>query len=151
METHNWHHMTLSTTLHSPKVVESLLATEEAEDWSKVRSPSRAKRRLKRGFKQNIVHYRKPACFFIKADNTYYIHPEIMEELRRHTSNKFDEYLMKSYSSIFNKCFSILSYTENWSDQIGWRVERGTGWIGKRWRFGVQSSRLNTSRLTINN
>ena len=33
----------------------NLPATKRIEDWSKSRSPSRAKRRLKRGFKQHLI------------------------------------------------------------------------------------------------
>lgn len=101
MDTFNLNDLKLANSLHLPRFVESWLATEEAEDWSKVRSPARAKRRLKRGFKQNIKFYRKPACFFIKADNTYYIHPELMKELRKRTSEMADDYFTKSFSSIF--------------------------------------------------
>lgn len=34
---------------------------------------------MKRGFPQNVRHYRKPACFLNTMDNTYYIHPELMD------------------------------------------------------------------------
>lgn len=86
MTTFNWFDMKREVTFGNPRVIESLHATEPAEDWSKVRSPARARRRLKRGFPQNIRHYRKPACFFIKAENAYCIHPELMKALREHTS-----------------------------------------------------------------
>lgn len=101
-DTISWKDIKINTTFHLPKFVESLSATEEAEDWSKVRSPARAKRRLKRGFQQNIRRYRKPACFFVKAKNTYYIHPELAKELRNRTKDHFDSTLMKSYGAILH-------------------------------------------------
>jgi hypothetical protein len=61
-------------------IVESLHATEAYEDWSRVRSPARARRRLKRGFRQNIVHMRKPAAF--RINGVIYAHPEIIRALR---------------------------------------------------------------------
>lgn len=61
-------------------IVESLHATEAHEDWSRVRSPARARRRLKRGFRQNIVHMRRPAAF--RINGVIYAHPEIVRQLR---------------------------------------------------------------------
>lgn len=94
MNTFNWYDMEQRQMLALPRFVESILATEAAEDWSRVRSPSRAKRRLKRGFRQNIRHYRKPACFFIKAENVYYIHPELMKAMRQEIGEKMDRKIM---------------------------------------------------------
>jgi hypothetical protein len=82
-----------------PRFVESPLATSEAEDWSRVRSPSRAKRRLKRGFPQNIRRYRKPACYFVKAENVYYIHPELMKAMREEIGEKMDRAMTHQISS----------------------------------------------------
>lgn len=67
-------------------IVETLTATEPFEDWSRVRSPSRAVRRLKRGFRQNIVHRRKPAAFQING--VVYAHPEIVRQLRQATQER---------------------------------------------------------------
>jgi hypothetical protein len=41
--------------LTSARIVENASLVDYVEDWSRVRSPSRARRRLKRGFRQNIV------------------------------------------------------------------------------------------------
>lgn len=101
MTTFNWYDMTRRVSFTAPRFVESILATEPAEDWSRVRSPSRAKRRLKRGFRQNIRHYRKPACFFIKAENVYYIHPELMRALRARCAEQVDEKVMREFGVAF--------------------------------------------------
>ena len=63
------------------KIVETLAAVERSEDWSRVRSPSRAARRLKRGFRQNIVRTVKPSC--MKVGGVLYAHPDFVKELRR--------------------------------------------------------------------
>ena len=64
------------------QIVETVHATEPAEDWSRVRSPARAKRRMNRGFPQNVVYYRKPAGFM--SGHTLYAHPEFVRELKAH-------------------------------------------------------------------
>ncbi len=99
MTTFNWYDMTRQVSFAAPRFVESILATEAAEDWSRVRSPPRAKRRLKRGFPQNIRHYRKPACFFVKAENVYYIHPELMRVLRKEMGERWDRMITQEFYS----------------------------------------------------
>lgn len=71
-----------------PKVIETLDATTPAEDWSRVRSPGRARRRMKLGHRQNIRHYRAPAAYML--DGNFYVHPEVMKELRRSTEMRMD-------------------------------------------------------------
>lgn len=68
--------------------VETESATEAAEDWSRVRSPSRARRRMKRGFPQNVRHYRKPAAY--QMDGVTYIHPRLMKALRERIDDATD-------------------------------------------------------------
>lgn len=68
--------------------VETENATEAAEDWSRVRSPSRARRRMKRGFPQNVRHYRKPAAY--QMDGVTYIHPRLMKVLRERIDDATD-------------------------------------------------------------
>lgn len=62
------------------RVQESIHATEPAEDWSRVRSPSRAIRRMKQGHRQNVRYYRKPSAYQIGG--VIYAHPEIIRTLR---------------------------------------------------------------------
>lgn len=62
--------------------VESDLMTVLAEDWSRVRSPSRAIRRRKRGFRQNIRYYQAPDPD-LKVMGTKIIgHPVTLSEFR---------------------------------------------------------------------
>lgn len=63
-----------------PEIRETATAVEAFEDWSRVCSPSRAARRLKRGFRQNIERRYKPAAFQIAG--VIYAHPEIVKALR---------------------------------------------------------------------
>lgn len=53
------------------------------EDWSKVRSPGRAKRRRKRGFKQNIKAMYAPKKEAYRVGNTLYMHPAMAAEARK--------------------------------------------------------------------
>lgn len=52
------------------------------EDWSRVRSPSRAIRRMKRGFRQNIVHRRRPDPRLFRIGDMVIMHPETLTALR---------------------------------------------------------------------
>lgn len=60
-------------------IVSSPLAVKAEEDWSKVRSPARARRRRRRGFRQNIVVVDRPAMFEIGG--VLHVHPSIYRAL----------------------------------------------------------------------
>lgn len=66
-------------------IVESLLMVEKVEDWSKVRSPSRARRRLRQGHPQNIIIRHVPRKDAITMDGgiTYHMHPETARACRQ--------------------------------------------------------------------
>lgn len=68
------------------EIRETMTAVEKVEDWSRVRSPSRAARRLKRGFRQNIVTRYKPAAFNING--VIFAHPEIVRTLADATKRR---------------------------------------------------------------
>lgn len=52
------------------------------EDWSRVRSPGRARRRLRKGYRQNVRTYYTPRKDFMQtADGTTYVHPVTMRAL----------------------------------------------------------------------
>lgn len=74
--------------------------TEEYEDWSGCRSVARAKRRRKRGHRQNVVIRSKPRSEFWhdKINNIVYCHPEaykklqeIVKEVGRKTREKLED------------------------------------------------------------
>lgn len=56
------------------KIVQSIHLTIPYEDWSGVRSPSRAIRRQKRGFRQNIRHLRVPDPKVIMIHGVAHMH-----------------------------------------------------------------------------
>ena len=67
------------------RIIESWHMVDRTEDWSRVRSPSRAARRLRRGYRQNIKITETPKKEAISSDGglTLIIHPEMARELRR--------------------------------------------------------------------
>jgi hypothetical protein len=54
------------------------------EDWSQVRSPSRAERRRRQGHAQRIRYYYKPSPDLLRLpDGSYVGHPETVARLRQ--------------------------------------------------------------------
>lgn len=70
-----------------PQIRESYALTDTVEDWSGVRAPSRAIRRRKRGFRQNIrfVQVPKPDAYVI--DGVMYVHPVTLARARANPLN----------------------------------------------------------------
>lgn len=68
------------------QIFEDWLMVDIKEDWSRVRSPARARRRRWK-HKQNIdiVHVPKPEA--IRMGNKVYMHPEMAAELRRQVAS----------------------------------------------------------------
>jgi hypothetical protein len=63
------------------RVIETLTMVEDYDDWSRVRSPSRARRRQKYGYRQNIVRRQRPKREAVIIAGTLYIHPETARTL----------------------------------------------------------------------
>lgn len=63
------------------KIITDVNMTVPAQDWSRVRSPSRAVRRLRRGFPQNIRHWRKPSPNAFCIGDKWIMHPSMAEKL----------------------------------------------------------------------
>lgn len=70
--------------LWSVRIIENeLLTIGPFEDWSRVRAPSRAARRRKRGHRQNIQIYYKPDPNILQLpDGTLVAHPVTARNLR---------------------------------------------------------------------
>lgn len=66
--------------LGAMRVVEDPLVVERVEDWSRCRSPSRARRRHTRGIATRLRVIDKPACF--AAGDTLYMHPDLARQVR---------------------------------------------------------------------
>lgn len=65
------------------RVIEDASMADIREDWSRVRSPSRAARRRKKGYRQNIDYVLVPKTVVIRLGNTLVMHPEIARKLRQ--------------------------------------------------------------------
>lgn len=81
--------------LASLRLIETLDAVEIVEDWSAVRSPSRAARRRRQGHPQRIKITHKPRAF--QVGDTVYIHPAMAIELRRSLGNQRDRDLTNAF------------------------------------------------------
>jgi hypothetical protein len=77
------------STFAGVRIIESAEAYEPIEDWSRVRSPSRAERRRQQGHRQNIIIRHKPIALQ-HVDGTLIVHPAIADQLRREISAKMD-------------------------------------------------------------
>lgn len=65
------------------RIIEDASLTDPYEDWSGVRSPSRARRRMGRGHRQNVVIKRTPKKdAYIIGNHTIVMHPVMAAELR---------------------------------------------------------------------
>ncbi len=76
-------------TFSAVRIIESVEAYEPVEDWSRVRSPSRAERRRRQGHRQNIEIRHKPIALQ-HADGYFIVHPAIADQLRREIKAKMD-------------------------------------------------------------
>lgn len=65
----------------SMPIFESVVMTKPFEDWSEVRSPSRARRRLKRGFPQRIRYVQIPDPQLYVFNGAVHGHPETVKKL----------------------------------------------------------------------
>lgn len=77
----------------SVKIVESVYMTEVIEDWTRVRSPSRAKRRMRYGHRQNIQYHTVPRRDVISLDGgrTLVCHPAVLRELGKRLSQDMEK------------------------------------------------------------
>lgn len=81
--------------MQAVRVIETVNATTPYEDWSKVRSPSRTRRRLKRGFpNRNIVTRQKPAAY--RLNGVLYVHPEIARAVHQVMAHRIDESIRRA-------------------------------------------------------
>jgi len=74
------------------RIIEDSNLVDYVEDWSKVRSPSRARRRRKRGFAQNIqmsaVALQK--VYSLDGGKTLVMHPDIARAFERQLQRDMD-------------------------------------------------------------
>jgi hypothetical protein len=77
------------------RIVETTNATERIEDWSRVRSPARARRRMKQGHRQNVRITEKPAAY--QAGDTMYVHPEFARALKQRLARDVERDMEHSF------------------------------------------------------
>lgn len=63
------------------QIIENEFMTVAAEDWSRVRSPSRARRRMSLGHRQNVRYYQAPDPTLLYTDDTIVGHPETLKRV----------------------------------------------------------------------
>lgn len=69
------------------QIIVSEYLVDTIEDWSDCRSPSRAKRRRKRGFAQRVRTVQVPKKDAFIMDSKIMMHPEIYKEFKRKMDN----------------------------------------------------------------
>lgn len=74
-----------------PRFVESrALVVDAGEDWSKVRSPGRARRRRLQGHRQNISRRYEPSPDGFQVEGTVFAHPATLARWRRELRAQID-------------------------------------------------------------
>ena len=87
-------------------VPNSLLYTVE-EDWSEVRSPSRAARRRKQGHKQRIRIWHKPdPKFYHLDDGTVIAHPETIRFAQAELAKRSEVKARQMHNNLFYGAFT---------------------------------------------
>jgi len=90
------------------KIIVSEYLVDTIEDWSDCRSPSRAKRRLKRGFPQRLKTRSVPKKDAFIFDHKAMMHPELYEEFKRKLNNdKRSNFETKTESETRHSNFSM--------------------------------------------
>jgi len=64
-------------------IVTNRLLTVPAEDWSRVRSPGRARRRMRQGFRQNVRYYDAPTPKAMVIGGVIYVHPDMLDAIMK--------------------------------------------------------------------
>jgi hypothetical protein len=69
--------------LNGMRIIEDWAMVDAVEDWSRVRSPARARRRMRYGHKQNVVIRHVPKKAAYQVDGNLIMHPEMARALRQ--------------------------------------------------------------------
>lgn len=64
------------------RIVETIHMVDTVEDWSDVRSPSRAARRRRQGHKQRIKFMTVPKPYGIESNGVLFVHPDTARQIR---------------------------------------------------------------------
>jgi hypothetical protein len=83
------------------RIIRDINMTDTVEDWSRVRSPSRARRRRKLGHPQNIVWREVPKKDAFKIGDALVMHPETAKALNAMIEKQMEEAFLHGES--FNR------------------------------------------------
>lgn len=72
------------------RIIENALLVDSVEDWSRVRSPSRARRRMRYGHRQNVRIVSKPRTDVLVVGTTWFMHPMTADLLRKQLQERRD-------------------------------------------------------------
>lgn len=70
------------------RIITDIHLVDITEDWSRVRSPSRAERRRRQGHRQNIIMRAVPKPHIYKVGDTLVMHPDIAIKLQQQTKEQ---------------------------------------------------------------
>ncbi|WP_147079920.1 hypothetical protein [Methylobacterium haplocladii] len=85
----------------SMRIIEDASLTETVEDWSEVRSPSRAARRRRQGHRQRIRYVQRPKPGGYAIDGALVMHPETWRAVRDQLSFKADGNMNRTMMNAF--------------------------------------------------
>lgn len=116
-EYYPFHQYSIKKTFCAPKLMINDLLVEEYEDWSRVRSPSRAKRRMKSGHRQNVDIKQRPSSRVIhdKVNNVMYCHSETYKRMREHIASQMAEFQERQMQSIL---FPVMPETVQTTNEL---------------------------------
>ena len=68
------------------RIFEDPTLVDVVEDWSRVRSPARARRRRAKGYRQNITFIETPKreAYFLAEHNAMVMHPSVAARMHEH-------------------------------------------------------------------
>jgi hypothetical protein len=101
IEAMRWQPYNFGFDIRGMELVSSVHMTRTEEDWSKVRSPGRAARRLRQGHRQNIRVLEVPRMDFISLDGKKLIgHPEAIKALNAQIAREIDAQAYRTMAGV---------------------------------------------------
>lgn len=82
-------------------ILEDVNLVDYVEDWSRVRSRSRAERRRRQGHRQNVVMRAVPKPDVYHIGNAFVMHPEIARRLRESVDTALSSFLRNTEAELF--------------------------------------------------
>lgn len=93
---------TSKPTLSGVKIIEDKFMVDYVEDWSKCRSPSRAKRRRRQGHAQHVFMREVPKKEIWQFEGSLIMHPVRAAELRKRLVKDIDDLVFKDMCNLLH-------------------------------------------------